>query len=113
MPDVFGGPWQFSQIVGYLRIFVAERAVGGEPWIVNAKRMGRRLKKVFYRNPTNVLLAHSLEDCHSSEIFRRVLARIEEMPKEDPFKRKYFDLSTFKRLGPFIEWNALVKSSYD
>ncbi len=33
-----GGPWQFNQIVGWLRLFVEGGGIGGHPWGVDAKR---------------------------------------------------------------------------
>jgi hypothetical protein len=107
--EVFGGPWQFNQIVGWLRLFTEGNGLGGHLWMVNAKRMSRTMKKRFYlRSASNALSGFFPPNCANDEIFKITLESIEILARSDWLTSRYFDLNTFKRIGPFVEWRQLV-----
>jgi hypothetical protein len=95
-------PWDFNQVVGWIRLFADEsRIIGGHLWWVNAR-------KIFYLNsPSDILAAHITQK-DSEKIFEEVLAQIERIAKEPPFKGHYVDLRTFRNAGRFINWRKLL-----
>jgi len=104
-----GGPWQFNQIVGWLRLFVEGSKIGCHPWWVNAKRLSRRMRnKRFYLKTTSDVLGIRLRNETSNEIFDILLKRLSEKAEEPPYKNRYVDLAVFRRVGPFIDWRGML-----
>lgn len=104
-----GGPWQFNQIIGWLRLFTEGRTVGGHLWWANAKRLNRRMRhKRLYLLTTGDVLGAWFPDQSSKEIFEILLERLSDMATGRPSKNRYVDLESFRRVGPFIDWSGLL-----
>jgi len=104
-----GGPWQFNQIVGWLRLFVEGGKIGCHPWWVDAKRLSRRMRhKRLYLKTTSDVLGIHLRNESSHEIFDILLKRLSEKAEEPPYKNRYVDLDVFRRVGPFIDWRGMI-----
>jgi hypothetical protein len=105
----FGGPWQFNQIVGWLRIFGEGRTIGAHLWWIEGKRINRRSphKRLLLMTASDVL-GLWLSNESSSEILGMLLERISELAETRPYRGRYIDLEVLRRLGPFIDWRALV-----
>jgi len=52
---VFGGPWTFNEIIGYIRLYFTGSQLRGEYWKVDAKRIVKTRKKCLLLIPTNFL----------------------------------------------------------
>ena len=104
-----GGPWQFNQIVGWLRLFVEGDKIGCHPWWVDAKRLSRRMRqKRLYLQTTSDVLGVRLRNESSNEIYDILLKRLSEKAEEQPYKNRYVDLDIFRRVGPFIDWREMI-----
>jgi len=106
-----GGPWQFNQIIGWLRLFVEGNTIGGHFWWIDAKRLNRKIryKRLYLTTPSDVLQAWFPKES-STEIFDKLLNDLTTMAKEPKYKKHYFDLDVFRRIGPFIDWRDLINS---
>ena len=104
-----GGPWQFNQIVGWLRLFAEGNTIGCHPWWVEAKRLNRKMSnKRLYLKTFSDVLGVRFPNESSTEIFNTLLERLTEMAKEPKYKNRYVDLDFFRRIGPFIDWRRLL-----
>ena len=105
----FGGPWDFNQVVGWLRLYVERSAVGGHLWWVDAKRLQTRMRKTFYLvSPSNVLATWIKPEDQSGKIFAETLAQIESLSRQRSYNGRFFDLTAFRNLGPFVDWRGLL-----
>jgi len=106
---LYGDPWQFNQIIGWLRLFAEGYTIGGHLWWVDAQRLNRkmpnkRLKLTTYSDVLHVRFSNE----SSTEIFNKVCERLTAMKKESKYKKRYIDLDVFCRVGPFTDWRALL-----
>jgi len=109
-----GGPWQFNQVVGWLRLFVEGNTIGCHPWWVDAKRLNRRMryKRLYMQTPSDILKARFTKE-PSKEIYNRLLERLTELSKDITYKNRYVDLDVFQRIGPYIDWRKLLYARPD
>ncbi len=105
----FGGSWQFSQIVGWLRLYVEGSQIQAHLWWAEARRLQTRTRRTFYLPTTsNVLASQLMPEDDSANIFIKTLAEIEALSKGNKYRGRFFDLTVFKNLGPFIDWRGLL-----
>ena len=109
----YGGPWNFNQIVGWIRLYIEGSHVGGHLWWVDAKRLRRNMSnRTFYlTTPSNILATHFRAGDDSDKIYRETLADIQRLSKETPLNGHYVDIETFRNIGPFINWRELLKTA--
>lgn len=103
------GGWQFTQVVGWIRLFPLARQVRGEYWFVNAKRidihMNRRNFEYFGKA---FELSYFTGKETSLDIFHQTKDAIDGLKGERPFKGRYIDIETFVNIGPFVNWRELI-----
>lgn len=107
----YGGPWEYNQVIGWLRICALHGIIWGEAWLVDAKRMLRKMNKKHYVKLGTVF---ELPDCseESSEVIcARIVAEIENLRGRKPFKGRRFELGPLKRIGPAVNWRKVVGAS--
>jgi hypothetical protein len=76
-----GGPWQFNQVIGWLRLYLSTFSDVLGAWFPKES---------------------------SSEIFATLLKRLSEMAGERPYANRYIDFDVFRRLGPVVDWRGIV-----
>ena len=103
------GPWRFNEITGYVRLHFLGSQVRGEYFSVRRKRL------VLGRKKTLVYRTHKLAPEHdvprgasNAQILQVILEYVEACRREEP--RKYFDDSWLRVVGPFVDWNSVMKS---
>lgn len=107
--ESFGGPWNFNQIVGWLRLYVEGSEIGGQIWWVIGRRLQPRMRKTFHLvSFSNVLPTWFRPHDSAPAIFAEVLTQIESLAKKPSYRKRYFDLCAFRRIGPFVDWRALM-----
>lgn len=108
----FGGPWDFNQIIGWIRLYAEGSHIGGQLWWVDAKRIRRDTRKTFYlRTPSNILATYFAPTDNSASIFSETLTQLEALGKRIQVEGHYVDLENFRNLGPFIKWRELLNSA--
>lgn len=113
MQNRFGAPWDFNQVVGWLRLFVEGSGIGGHLWMVDAKRVSRSMHKRFtLRSGSNVLAFTMPPDADSATIYRITLESIRHLSKIPEFRKRVFDLREFQNIGPFVNWKELILAAH-
>lgn len=45
--EIYGGPWEFNEIIGFIKLYFCGNQIRGEYWAVNAKRICKTRRKQF------------------------------------------------------------------
>lgn len=106
----YGGRWWYNQVIGWLRICADHGAIWGEVWLVDAKRMQRRMKK-HYIELGKVFQLHDCSGKPSEEIFAGILDEIERLERRKPFRGRYFELGPLRRIGPYANWHGIANAN--
>lgn len=109
----FGGTWQFTQVVGWLRLYARPSSIGGELWLVRGKRLGRIIRNRMFGlvTPSDVLGTYFPRNADSGAIYSATLDAIRRFSKSGPMRRRHVDLSNFLRIGPVVDWRELLEQS--
>lgn len=112
--EAFGGPWDFNDVVGWIRLFIEGYGVGAHLWWVDGKQIRRNMRKRFHlTTASNCLWTDFPPPADSPAIFKGTLEALESLSQRDKFKKRHVDLSVFQRTGPFIDWRRLRKAGVD
>ena len=109
----FGGPWNFNNVIGWIRLYATTSTIGGNLWRVEGKRLRRKMKsKSFWEvGGSNILPTFFAPNVESKQIYSETLQAIKDISKENNFlKKRSVDLENFRNLGPFIDWRKLMDS---
>jgi hypothetical protein len=105
------GPWQFNQIIAWLRLHVCRFAVQADLWLCDAKVYRRRVRhKRFYLSGT-VPVVVDAEPLSSDEILRGISAEFLRFDRAWRRKGLALDLGCLTDIGPFLDWRALLSSA--
>lgn len=107
---LYGGPWQFNQIIGYIRLQFDGTQILGEWWKVDAKRVTRTGRKVFVMVDWKVVDEEEIpKGSTSTQIYDLILLYLERAQHEK-LKGYYIDTSVLERIGPHVNWEAASKA---
>jgi hypothetical protein len=103
------GGWQFTQVVGWIRLFPLRWQLRGEYWFVNAERIDIHMnrKKFEYFGKAFELTCFTGQES-SIDIFREIKEGIEKLKDEKPFKGRFIDMEPFINIGTFVDWRKLI-----
>ena len=97
LEKTYGGPWDFNEIVGYIRLHFLGSQIRGELWT--------RQKLFLYQTHKVVPEKDIPFPASNEEIYRIICEYLEDAEKE--LNGRFVDTSTFERLGRYIDWNTL------
>lgn len=104
--EELGGPWQFNQIVGWIRVYVGWRGLGGHLWMAKGKRLQRKTRRRFRLESIGNCLPGVCTDAVSSRVvYENLLTELQAMGKDI---KRHLDLSVFERIGPYVDWRKLL-----
>ena len=107
---IYGGCWEFNEIIGYIRLHFLGSQVRGEYFGVSTKRVVRTRKKMLewktWKLAPEIDLPHPSSD---GEIFQALMRYVLDCKKE--LKGRYVDTELFERLGPYVRWSDFVKDT--
>lgn len=107
----YGGPWDFNEIVGYIKLFFFGNQIRGELWQVDRKRFIRTRKKIIHFKSHKVVYELTIpENSSSNEIFDIISAYLNNAKKK--LKNRYMDTRHFELIGPYINWNSLYSERH-
>jgi hypothetical protein len=106
------GPWQFNQIIGWLRLYIEGSGIGCHFWWVQVKKIYRCIHKKLFRMVTlsDGLGLHLTHHETSDEIYAKLCDRLNSLAREKDNRKYHFDFEVFQRIGPFIDWKSLLSS---
>jgi hypothetical protein len=107
----YGGPWQFNEIIGYIRLYFYGSQIRGEWWRLDAKRVTRTRTKMFLNLAWKVVYEEEIPSGSTSkQIYELILFYLKRAQEDKNLKRFYIDTSVFERIGPCVDWKAAFQA---
>lgn len=107
---MYGGPWRYNEIIGYIRLHFLGSQIRGEYFGPEVKRITKTRKRVLWRKTHKLAPEVSLPSNPSNrEIFDGILRYIQSCEQELP--KRFVDASQLKTLAPFVNWKRLYESN--
>jgi len=106
----FGGPWQFNETIGFIRLHFFGSQIRGEYFAVKRKRIVRTRNKTLLFQTWK--LAPEIDvpiDATSDVIFNAVLEYLSYCRKE--LKGRHVDSALLEAIGPYVDWRRLFVDS--
>lgn len=106
---LYGGAWNYNEIIGYIRLYFLGLQVRGEYWQVNNKKIQRSRRKFFVRKELKIV--HEIDipyEASNSQIYGLILKYLSECIKE--LRDRYIDISHLETIGPHVNWQGLLKN---
>lgn len=105
-------PWEFNEIIGYIRLSCTLTEIEGTLFLMNYKRIIRNFipRKIRYQK-TLFHLDYSIFTDNSSftEILRKEI--IDVAKNESSIKRRHVDLLTFENFAKYYDWGKLIQDN--
>lgn len=103
------GPWQFNEIIGYVRLHFLGSQIRGEYFAVDKKRLVRtRTKTLIWRTHKLAPEIDIYPGTSNAEILARIEEYVEDCRKELP--GRFIDDRWVRQVGPYVDWNSLMRS---
>jgi hypothetical protein len=111
------GPWQYNQIVGYIRLLILGSQVRGELWMADAKRYVRNMRRRLVFVTHKVVYEESIpraaydEELPKAErnalVLKAIQANLERAKKE--MKSLHVDTDLFDKVGKYVDWIGMIE----
>lgn len=105
---VYGGDWQYNEIIGFLRFYVSgKRQIRCEYWQTDAKRKVRTQKKQFIMT-SDSYCAQNFNPLASNEDLKTTIISCINHCKGQLNKNRYVDERLFRGTFDYIDWSSLL-----
>jgi len=108
--ETYGGPWNYNQVIGWIRLFIFGSQIRGELWKMTGKNFTRKT-----RNQIQFMGKIFEIDCitgeNSEQILKKLDNELDQIQKGLGKKKRILDLQCFKNLASYIDWRKLVIGS--
>lgn len=105
------GPWDFNEIIGYIRLFFLGTQIRGEYFSAEKKRNPLSRYKVFTLRALKLapeITISSFEAATNDEIFEIIKEYISDC-KNELKNGRVIDDKILMNIGPHIDWRSLLK----
>ncbi|GAB5493097.1 MAG: hypothetical protein Phog2KO_33120 [Phototrophicaceae bacterium] len=102
------GQWEYSQIIGVIKLYILGTSIRGETWFVDAKRVTRTMKKKSFYHYGKTFELSVFNQIPSNEIYDAICLELKEASNEEPFRNRYIDLEAFNNIGKFVNWHEIL-----
>jgi len=104
----YGGPWNYNQVVGAIKIFTCGDQIRGDLWLSNKKRFTRIMG-----NKNISLFGKAFEmtvfkDMTNEDINQRLIKEITNSIKQN--ERRIIDMECFLNCSKYIDWMKLLQN---
>lgn len=100
------GPWDYNEIIGYIKLYFFGSQIRGEYFKVNKKRLYLSRTKTFIWHTFKIAPEREIPNfSDSSEIFEIVCKYIDDCKKI--LRNRVIDDAVFKKIGSFVNWKEL------
>lgn len=103
----YGGPWQYNQVIGWVRLYVLGSQLRGDLWMMTGKRLHRKSRNQI-RHVGKAFEIDFTPDESSAQIRSKLEQELERLQKEWCKKKRFLDLECFRCLAPCIDWRKLM-----
>jgi hypothetical protein len=103
----FGGPWQFNEVIGYVRLYFFGRQIRGELWWVDAKRIVRTRRKLYFMHDLStaspVRVPPGSDD---GAVYNLILTFVDRVRQR--LGKRYLETTLLETVGPYVRWSSLL-----
>lgn len=103
-----GRAWKYNDIVGYIAIFTSRMQVKADYWYIEGRIRHDMKKQPFHFGGKAFEISLDRTDKRET-IYKKVLAKLNNLDNEQPFKGRFIDTESFENLAPYVEWERLTK----
>jgi hypothetical protein len=104
-------PWDFNQIVGWIRLFAWPRNIRGYLFFVRERVTGIMRQRTFVTRRGNFIEMNVFLEQTNEEIIAKLKKTIlAQAAANSRLRRLYVDTGVLDTLGPHIDWIGLTKS---
>lgn len=107
--SVYGGDWEFNEIVGYIKLHFLGTQIRGEYWATIPKKKVKTRRKQFEYKTHKLAAEIEIRDFTQEGITKAVDEYINRCKKE--IKNRHLDLREFEKLKAHINWPSLYKAN--
>jgi len=111
----YGGPWQFNEIIGYIRLYSEGYQIRGQLWYVDVKRVVRNPRhKILICKNAGLGFGIPVDTPTQStnvEIFDLIMKYLDSVRLLPRFKKRFVDSSLFETIGPYVDWKSLINGA--
>lgn len=107
----YGGRWAYNQIFGFLGIYPLGDQLRGATWYSSKKLARRNITRKEIDLYGKAFEMTVREDQTSEEIFSNLMAEIQALRTERPYKRRFLCTRSLELAGPFFNWRKLMDIS--
>jgi len=101
----YGGPWNYNEIVGYIRLHFMGSQIRGEYFSVERKRIVRTRTKIFAHRTHKLAPEISIPaGAGNDDIFRLIKEYLKDCQREVP--RRCIDTELLDVIGPYVDWTV-------
>jgi choline dehydrogenase-like flavoprotein len=104
----YGTPWQYNQVVGWLRLFRLGTQLRGDLWLVHAKRYARTMAHKHYRLVGKAFEMWLSSDDSDADIVAQLRGEFAEIERAYKTRNLVLDLECFNNIAPHVRWNDLM-----
>ncbi|CAJ1825802.1 hypothetical protein KLNKPBOH_01690 [Aeromonas veronii] len=105
--DVYGGAWNFNEIIGYIELYIIGNQVRGSYWQDNKRRFSKSRRKQFIYKTHKLMPEVSFSRRASSEdIYCTILEYIDNC--QTYLKGRHIDRSNLINMGKYVNWRTMV-----
>lgn len=107
----YGGEWAYNQICGFLGIYPLGDQLRGTTWYSQNKLVRRTTARKDIREHKQAFELTVYPSQDSREIFMALLAKIQWLRRQPPYKRRFLDTRPLELAGRFLDWRRLMDFS--
>ncbi len=102
----YGRPYWYNEMIGVIRIYQDGGSIKGQFWGQPQKSFRRNFRHYNYRDRGRVIEIHEPPgDLTSMDVYEELRDDLRGLTRKGgTLERRHVDLSTFERLGPYIDW---------
>jgi hypothetical protein len=112
--SIHGYPWEYNEVVGWLRLMADGWYIKVYLWWTREKRIARRLR----RTPTvrrfeyfGKVAEIQSEYMSNEDIYEALREDLVRQQSEWPIRRSHVDLGRFDALAPYVDWRGALAAA--
>ncbi len=103
-----GGPWEYNQAVGWIRLFVLGSQIRADYYFTAAKRITRSPGPRHFRYELKAFELTFYPEDSNAHILQEIRTEFDRVMKERPFKGRFLDIEAFDNVARYIDWRGLI-----
>jgi hypothetical protein len=105
--ETYGGPWNYNQVIGWIRLYVLGSQLRGELWRMKGKQFHRKTRNQISLIG-NAFEFYASPDMSSDDIRVEVMKELNTIQRGLKNQGRVLDLDCFLAIAPCVNWQLLM-----